>query len=284
VGRAIAEFLSSPFGPVYEHEIERTASKPVYDLDPYECLLRFYAYARFFDAAGHATSVRCMQRAVVSEPRFATAWSALAVLYLHEHTFGYDPQPDRGPALARALEAVRTALDIDGSGRVAATSIVSVRLAEGDHAGYQQAVERALAIVPSHPAVGLQIGYSLTLAGEWERGAALLDASRPTTPNVPGWVEIGYAFRYLQTQDYDEALEWALRSDAPNWFVAPMTVAAAAALAGRNDIAQREAKRLLELYPDFERVGREQLGRWNMSTPLLTALLDGLRSAGLRIT
>jgi TolB-like protein len=283
IGADVAEILSSPFGPVYGHEIARTAGRPARDLDPYDCLLQFYEYARFFDRAGHTLSLRCMQSAVRSEPRFAPAWSALAVLYLHEQLFGYSPQPDRQPPLDRALEAVRTSLDIDGSGRIASSALAAIRLAAGNREQFEQAVERALAATPPHPANTMLLGYLLIQAGDWQRGAPLIDAALPLTTNPPGWAYVGYAFRYLETHDYEQALDWSLRSDAPNWFMTPLTVAASAALAGRADIAQRERMKLLDLYPDFESAGRAQLGKWNLDPALLETLLDGLRLAGLRI-
>jgi adenylate cyclase len=283
IGATIAKILSSPFGPVYGHEIARTTGRPARDLDPYECLLQFYQYSRFFDPAGHALSLRCMQNAVKAEPRFAPAWSALAVLYLHEQLFGYSPQPDRAPPLDRALEAARTSLDIDGSGRVATISLAAIRLAAGDRREFYQAIDRSLAPESAHPATSLLAGYLLIQAGDWQRGAPLIDAALPLTTNAPAWVYVGYAFRYLETRDYDRALDWSLRSDAPNWFMTALTVTASAALAGRTDIAQREKARLLELYPDFENTGRAQLAKWNMDPVLLGTLLDGLRLAGLTI-
>ena len=283
IGLTAAQILSSPFGPVYVHEIARMAGQPTRDLDPYGCLLRFYEYTRFFDSMGHADSLRCLQPAVKAEPRFAPAWSALAVLYLHEHLYGYVPQPDRAPPLDRALEAARTSLDIDGSGRVAAVALAGVRLAGGDRQAFHAAIERCLAMKPLHPAESLLLGYLLIEAGDWQRGAPMLDEALPLTTNVPGWAYVGYAFRYLETHDYDKALEWSLRSDAPNWFVTPLTVAASAALAGRMDIAEREKARLLELYPDFERTGRAQLAKWNLDPNLVAALLDGLKLAGLNL-
>ena len=283
IGAQTAEILSSPFGPVYAHEIVRTAGRPAQDLDPYECLLRFYEYTRFFDPMGHADSLRCLQRAVKGEPRFAPAWSALAVLDLHEHLYGYSPQPDRAPPLDRALEAVRTSLDIDGSGRVAAVTLAGIRLSGGDRHAFDEAVERCLSMEPLHPAVALLLGYLLIESGDWQRGAPMLDDAMPLTTNVPGWAYIGYAFRYLETGDYQQALDWSLRSDAPNWFVTSMTVTASAALAGRVDIAKREKARLLELYPDFESTGRAQIAKWNLDPTLLAALLDGLKLAGLNL-
>jgi tetratricopeptide (TPR) repeat protein len=283
IGATIAEILSSPFGPVYGHEIARTTGRPARDLDPYECLLQFYEYSRFFDPAGHSLSLRCMQNAVKAEPRFAPAWSALAVLYLHEHLFGYSPEPDRGPPLDRALEAARTSLDTDGSGRVASIALAAIRLADGDRQAFYAAIDRSLEPKTAHPATSLLAGYLLIQAGDWQRGTPLLDESLPLATNVPAWAYVGYAFRYLETHDYEKALDWSLRSDAPNWFMTALTITASAALAGRADIAQREKMRLLELYPGFESTGRAQLAKWNMDPALLETLLDGLRLAGLTI-
>ena len=241
IGAMTAQILSSPFGPVYGHEIARTAGRPAQDLDPYECLLRFYEYTRFFDPMGHADSLRCLQRAVKGEPRFAPAWSALAVLYLHEHLYGYSPQPDRAPPLDRALEAVRTSLDIDGSGRVAAVTLAGIRLA-GRRPARVRCGRRALALdEAAAPRRSAAARYLLIESGDWQRGAPMLDEAMPLTTNVPGWAYVGYAFRYLETRDYQQALDWSLRSDAPNWFVTSMTVTASAALAGER--TSRNARR-----------------------------------------
>jgi adenylate cyclase len=283
IARSVAVIVSSPYGPVYKHEADRVAEKAADQLDPYECLLRFYSYASTFDAATHDDSVRCMQRAVLSEPRYAQAWSALAVLYLHEHSFGYSPQPDRGAALDRALEAARRALDIDGNDRVAAVAMAGIRLSSGDTEGFRRAIERALAITPVLPPIVAQVGYLRVLAGDGEQGLALVDQAIPETAYVPGWYYAAHSFRYLQTAEYGQALEWALKTDAPNWFATPMTAAAAAALAGRNDIAQRELARLLELDPNFPRTGPERLHAWGLHEDLRATLLEGLRLAGMTV-
>jgi len=88
----------------------------------------------------------------------------------------------------------------------------------------------------------------------------------------------------LQTADYDAALDWALRADAPNWLATPLVVAATAAYAGRLELAQREVARLLELSPDFESGGRALLIRWGIDPDLRETLIGGLRLAGLEVS
>jgi adenylate cyclase len=281
IGESIGKIVSSPYGPVFAHENDRIAGRPGADLDPFQCLVRFYEYTRVLGVAAHADVRSCMERSVARVPKFAAGWSALAVLYLHEYIFGYNPQPGRAPALDRAFDAVGRSLDLDSSGRVAAASQASVQYARGNAQGFADAVQHALAIKPAHPGMLAQIGILLTISGEWHRGAQLVQDALPFAVQVPAWNYTALAFRYLQTRQYEDALQWALKVDAPNWFIAPMTVAACAELAGRHDIAEREVKRLLELEPDFVTKGPELLRRWRLNGELLEVLLSGLRGAGL---
>jgi TolB-like protein len=283
IGESIGKIVSSPYGPVFGHEIDRIAGRAGADLDPFQCLMRFYEYSRAFSVARHAEVLGCMERSVARAPKFAPGWSALAVLYLHEYIYGYNPQPGRAPALDRALNAVGRSLDLDSSGRVAAAGQAGVEYARGNTRGFADAVEQALAIKPVHPVMAAQIGLLLTVSGEGHRGAQLVQDALPFSVHVPAWNYTAFAFRYLQTRQYEEALQWSLKVDAPNWFIAPMTVAASAELAGRHDIAEREVKRLLELEPDFVTKGPELLRRWRLNDELLEVLLSGLRGAGLEI-
>ncbi len=283
IGESIGKIVSSPYGPVFGREIDRIAGRAGADLDPFQCLMRFYEYSRAFSVAGHAEALGCMERSVARAPKFAPGWSSLAVLYLHEYIYGYNPQPGRAPALDRALDAAGRSLDLDSGGRVAAASQAGVQYARGNTRGFADAVEQALAIHPVHPVMAAQIGLLLTVSGDWHRGAQLVQEALPFSVHVPAWNYTAFAFRYLQTRQYEEALQWALKVDAPNWFIAPMTVAACAQLAGRHDIAERGVKRLLELEPDFVTKGPELLRRWRVNDELLETLLSGLRDAGLEV-
>lgn len=283
VALRIAQMISSPFGPVFSHEMERIALTPTGQLNNYQCLLRFYAYTRSFDPALHRESVGCMQRITTLDPQFAGGWSALATLYLHEYTFGYSPQADREPPLDRALEAARTALDIDGENRVATITMAGIQRARGDFDEFHRAIKRSLEIRPPHPAALAQMGYLLVLDGEPD-GRRMIDEAIEGTAQVPGWYYIAHTFGALQQDRYDDALTWALRIDAPSWFGAPIAVAVAAAWADRPELARREIERLKEIFPDFEARGREQLTRWLTDSRLLDKVIDGLALAGLKLS
>ena len=136
---------------------------------------------------------------------------------------------------------------------------------------------------PLHPAASLLLGYLLIESGDWQRGAPMLDDAMPLTTNVPGWAYVGYAFRYLETRDYQQALDWSLRSDAPNWFVTSMTVTASAALAGESTSRSARRRGCSSSIPTSRAPGRAQIAKWNLDPTLLAALLDGLKLAGLNL-
>lgn len=280
----VAQIMASPFGPVFTHEIERIAKIPTDELNSYQCLMRFYDYARSFDPGLFTESVRCIERTTTIDPQFAEAWAAQATLYLHEYSYGFVPRGDyREPPLERALEAVRNSLDINGNGRVAAITLAGIQRVLGNQGEFGRAVERALSLQPSHPAVNGQIGMLLILNGDVERGRPLLESAIESTSNVPGWYYVAHCFGALEQGQYEAALQWGFQIDAPTWFAAPLAVAASAALAGRPELATREVARLQQIDPDFARHGRERLARWLPAGPLQAILIDGLERAGLAL-
>jgi tetratricopeptide (TPR) repeat protein len=162
--------------------------------------------------------------------------------------------------------------------------LASIKYARGEDAAFAAAVDRALAITPAHPGMLAQIGMLLTVAGDLNRGVPLVKDAMPFAVHPPVWHYTALAFAALRAGQYDEALDWALKVDAPDWFVAPMTVAASAALAGRQEVADREIKRLLTLEPNFATKGPALLRRWRLNDKLLGALLEGLRRAGVQVS
>jgi len=282
VARQVAAALSGPFGPLYEQEIARATAKLEASLETYDCVLRFYYYAQLLDRAGHGDSLECFNRTLQTGPRDVNAWASLAILYLHEHSYGYNPQTDLAEPLVRATEAARTALDIDGQSPLAHLALAGIRFVSGDLDEFKRTAERFLSLNPPPGGIA-QIALLIARAGDWQRGLAMMDDVLSTSPRPPGWYHVPYALHYLRTEDYEQALSWALKIDTPHWFMAPMIVATAAQLADRDEIAQRSVMQLLELYPDFASTGRAQLRKWNLDEELLAKVMDALGEAGLEM-
>jgi adenylate cyclase len=277
----VAATIGVPYGPLFESEIARTGRKSAERLDTYDCVLRFYYYAAAPDPTRHADAERCFQSAAAREPQFADTWAGLSLIFLAEHAYGYNRQP--GDPIARALEAARKALDIDNDSRLANRAMLNVTFATRDFAGLEKAVDRMIVLAPNDPSMLGLAGTLLSFSGQRERGIALVDRAFALSLDPPAWFYLPYVFRDIERQDYDRALESALKMDAPSWFTVSMMVAACAGLSGRDDVARRAAARLLELYPDFPANARAELAKWYLDDALIETTVEGLRAAGLEI-
>lgn len=280
IGTRIAAILRNPFGPMYEREIGKIAELPLGKLDSYGCVLQFRAYAQSLDPAAHDRSRRCFLRVYMDEPQRAQIWAGLALVYQHELWYGYNPQKNLGDPLRRAYDAAQTALDLDDQNLLANLAMASVRYSSGDEQGFRLAAGRAVALA-KNPSTYAQIGLLMTLSGDTERGRALLTRAFAAEPEIPSWYHVAYSFNALRQDEYRQALDWGLKANAPHWFAAPMTVAAAAGLAGRVDIAERAIERLRAADPDFERTGRRRLEGWIRDRELVARITEGLQAAGL---
>jgi tetratricopeptide (TPR) repeat protein len=283
IASEVVQTIAVPYGPIYDQELARTVRKPAAHLDTYDCVLKYYYYRRTFDPALHTQTTECFQRAVVREPAFADAWAGLALLDLDEYAYGYSRQPSAPPPLDRAREAARTALDIDGENYLANLALARVRFFAGDQEGFRRSADRVLELKANNADALALIGTLFAVSGSSQRAAALVDKAIALSPRPPGLYYVAQCINELRADRAENALAAALRIDTPSWFIAPALVAASAALAGRNDVAERAAARLLELYPTFPESAGAELRKWQVDRDLGERLLRGLRAAGLAV-
>ncbi len=282
IAESVASTTAKPFGPIFKQEAAKAARKPAELLDTYDCVLRYRYYRRTLDAMGHKQSTACFERAVAQEPNLADAWAGLSLVYIDEYLFGYDAQTRAPDALTRAHDAALKACDIEGANRLAILALARVRFALRDMDGFERASERLLALSANNPDDLIVIAGLRGIAGDWDRALPLVEqATALTGKDRNAVIALVTALHALQTGDYPEALARALETDTPNWHVSQLILAAAAALAGRDDIAQRAVARLRALSPATAADARTLLEKWNPNEVLLARVLEGLNAAGI---
>ena len=273
--------VAEPYGPIFDAELERVQRLPDDMLSTRDCVLKYYDYRRRLDAAAHESALKCFERTAKMANAQATAWAGLALLLADRHAYGYGASPDNGTAaLARAREAARTALDIDGENVLANLALAQVQFFSGED--FRRAGERALALHPNRPQTLAVLGTLYVFAGDEERGLPMVDRSIELTAKPPGWIYATRALADLRAQRFAEAVAAALKIDAPNWPLGELIVAASAALAGRADLAERARGRLLNLDPRAEDTLPALLQRWRVDPMVRDELERGLAVAAAR--
>ena len=271
--------IAAPYGPIFEAELAR-ARRSAHAPKLSDCNATYHEYRRRVTPAGYAETLACLRAVSARQPDFAPVWSSLAMLYVDEYASSFGRTGDE--ALKSARQATAKALALDSNDFLANLALTRVQFFNGD-ATFRQSIERTIALRPNNAQAYAQGGFLLVITGDAARGLALTEESRGLTKASLGFYHLTYAASHLRDGRFDDALESAVAVDGENWVFAQAMLAAAASHSGRRDIAQSAARRIRELYPEFEAEALENFERWHFDAAFHDALVSGLRGAGLEL-
>ncbi len=271
--------IAAPYGPIFEAELtrsRRSAQAPKLR----DCLVTYYDYRRRKGPEIHKDALLCFRNVSARQPDAAQVWSGLAMLYIDNYaaSFGRGGEDE----LAAGRDATEKALALDAGDFLANLALTRIQFFDGDPA-FRQSIERTIALRPSSAQALAQGGFLLAVTGAAAQGLPLSQKASELSPMPPPLYHLTYAVTYLREHRFAEALAFALKIDADNWAVAQAIIAAAAAHAGRAEIAGAAAEELLELYPEFEAEALTNFERWHFDAALYDVLVSGLSAAGLEL-
>ena len=225
----IVATLSDAHGVIFSLESEKNVNRPTESLDAYECLSVALAYDRTMSEAYHRKARDSVEKAVRLDPEFDRAWAFLSWLYTDEVVWGYNPKPD---SMKRALKAAQRSVELAPNDYHNHWLLSRVHYFNGDKARFLAEAEKSLSLNANDGTTLGLIGCYLLLAGQWQRGAALIEKAKQLNPNHPDYYHFFLSAADLQRHDYAAALDDLRRMSLPQWPPALIFLAAANALAG----------------------------------------------------
>jgi hypothetical protein len=200
------------------------------------------------------------------------------MLYVDEYASSFGRTGDAALESARVATAKALALDPDDF--LAHLALTRVQFFNGDPA-FRKSIERTIMLRPNSAQAFAQGGFLLVITGDAGHGLKLTDEARRLSKAPLGFYHLTYAASHLRARRFEDALESAIAVGGENWVFAQAVLAAAAASSGRRDIAQSAARRIRELYPQFEAEALANFERWHFDAAFYDALVGGLAAAGL---
>ncbi|MDL2718906.1 MAG: protein kinase [Acidobacteriota bacterium] len=271
----IVSTCADSFGVLARSISDAVREKDSAELTPYEALMRFFGYHHRLTPVGHAEAREALERAVQRAPANADCWAVLSWVYSHEHAHGFNARPG---SLDRALAAARRAVDLAPSSHLAHQALAVVLFFRKEPAGSKSAAERAIALNPldgSNEAI-----FLVTFLGDWEGGCALIRRAMERNPHHPGWYRLVLGFNEYRKGSYREALDEAVKANAPDIFWTHVMLAAVHGQLGDLAAAGNALNNLLAQREDFAQTGEALMGKW-FDSRLVEHFMDGLRKAGL---
>ena len=271
--------ITAPYGPIFEAELaraRRSAEAPKLG----DCNAAYHEYRRRVNPAGYSETLACLRAVSARQPDIAPVWANLAMLYVDEYASSFGRPGDE--VLQSAREATEKALALNGNDFYANLALTRLQFFDGDSA-FRESIDRTIALRPNNAQAFAQGGFLLVITGDAAHGLALTEESRGLPKSPLGFYHLTYAASHLREGRFNDALTSAVAVDGQNWIFAQAVLAAAAAHAGRLDISQSAARRIRELYPEFEADALGNFERWHFDAAFYDALVSGLRAAGLEL-
>jgi TolB-like protein/Tfp pilus assembly protein PilF len=248
-------------------------------LSPYEALLGGFAHFLNVNAKQHAAARAGLERAVEQAPGHADCWAMLSMLYKEEYAHGFNLRPD---PIGRAFAAARRAVEAAPSNHLAHHALAAALFFRREIPAFRTAAQRAITLNSMDGFTIAYMGFLMAYSGEWERGCALTEQARALNPHYPGWYWFPPLFDAYRKNDYQGALDFALKVQMPGFWRTNLALAVTYGQLGEGDAARKAVRDLLAIRPDFAATAREELAKW-WEPELVEHLLDGLRKAGLEI-
>ena len=185
-------------------ERDRMRSRETGNLEAWLLQREGYRTIQSFDAQSNVIGRALLERAIASDPGFATAYANLALTYRLDYQFGW--VADRQAANQKAFELFNKALEIDPAHGPAMASLASWHLTKGDVKTAVEIAKKAVLLEPSDYFVHAVYGWTLIHANDAVKAVDELNQSLRLSPRGPDWVLFKLAEAHLVNGGVSEAL------------------------------------------------------------------------------
>jgi TolB-like protein/Tfp pilus assembly protein PilF len=264
-------------------EIERSRRERPESLDAYDLYLRALPDVFVSRPEANARAIALLERVIALDPNFAPGRAMAAQAYLLRVAMQFDGADDSDEKKAIAHARAALAITRDDPMVVGFGGFVLLEVAREYETGLTL-LRLALSENPnSVDLLGLG-GIGSLIGGDLTEGAEFLERALRLNPNGFGthWQLTGMAHIRMAQGRYDEALDWAMRSQAinPGYDANHWMLIAANAYLGHLDEARKYLAALMKISPGVS-LSRIRRGQKAIDPHRIDVLIEGMRLAGL---
>jgi TolB-like protein len=278
--RSILAAIGGYYGVIFREEYKSTHSDRINGPKMYDAIFWYYYYQKVHSKEAMESAICALENTVKKDPDYAVAWAMLGELYLDEKA--YEFKRFENP-IEKGLECALRAIHIDPACQHGYQTLAWAYLFTHNKEEFLKAADQCLAINPNASDTGCAIGFGFVCAGEFERGYKLLGDSIQNNPYCPWWCNTTFAFYFFIKKQFEEALHWAEKVNAPDLIWDPLMKASAFGHLNCLNEADKNIQLLLNLLPEAAAQIKDILGSFLLSPELNCIILEGLMKAGLAI-
>ena len=232
-------------------EQARLLYKGTKNLSSYLKYLQALEYFRLPTKENNALSRRMIEEVIEIEPDFPQAYTLLGATYWKDLYLN----PSKSPKLLlkKAIELNKKAITLNDSIPTSYSHLGWLYALTGRHDDAIAQCERAISLDPNSADTHLWMGYALRYAGRHVEAVRSSERALRLNPIPSSGYFRSLGLTYIFVGKYNEAIEAFKKSldRSPNDYLTHFSLACVYSLSERNEDAQAEAKKVLQINPNF---------------------------------
>ena len=282
IAKKVVAQVGSPDAPLYNVDVQsRIRGEAPETLQAYQCVLLSYWFYETFAPERLRKARACLENAVKTDPDYSLGWSRLAFVYLDARKYAIDVPPDWA-SLSQAASTRAIDIDPDNPDAYYALAILT-QMTSQDRVEFQNFSERAVQLNPNDAFMLADLGTWMGYAGQWEQGKEWVAKSMLLNPKHQSWLHQVWHLDHYLKGEYKASRDVALKMNLPGNYMVQASLAAAYAMNGEQENAEKTLANVLGLRPDYADDPRKPFRARGMPVELIESLMDGLRIAGLDV-
>jgi tetratricopeptide (TPR) repeat protein len=186
-------------------------------------------------------------------------------------------------SIDQAVGFAQTGVKLDPANQRTRGALAFVLMLANEVAAARAEADRTLALNPESLIFLDNIGYLLTLLGDWRQGPALIKKAIDINPYYNAVVHHALWLDLFRREEYPRAYLETLNFRMPTLFWEHLAKAATLGQLGRICKGRQAAEELLTLKADFARRGRLLIGRFVKFEVIVERLIVGLSRVGIEV-
>ena len=278
VAQVVVAKIAGEYGIIAKSLSGESKKRPPTDLATYEAILRYYEFNASFSEETFSRAYEALRLASEREPDCGMVWSLLARLYAGNYSLELF---DLETPLAEAFSFAERGVQLDPANQRARLIRAYVLLFRNEISAGLAECNRALALNPNSLIFLENIGYMMTLLGDWECGPTLIRKAIEFNPYYSVIAHYALWVDWVRQGDYQEAYLETQNFRTPLLFWDSLLKAATFGLLGRHEEGKLAAETLLKLKPDFPTRGQVLIQHYIKFEEIVARVFDGLGKVGL---
>ncbi|THB75733.1 MAG: hypothetical protein D6B25_11405 [Desulfobulbaceae bacterium] len=280
VAHTVVSQLSCEEGIFTKTLLPEITRKAPDELSTYQALLLYYHFQNKFSIETYMEAYRALRQVCNSAQSCGLAWSMLARVYSVNYSLELleletpldeaDAFAQKGVLLDPANQRVRMIK--------AYIHLLKDELSEGVNE-----IEYALQLSPGTLISQENVGYLLTLLGDWQRGPTLIQNAIEQNPYYDSITRHALWVNWIRQGEYEQAYNESQHFRTPTLFWEPLMKASVLGLLGRVDEGVQAAEELLKCKPDFAVQGRRLIRYYIKFDDIVDRMVRGLKAVQIDV-